>query len=428
MANTVRTPSQEDLLKQALAEREIEIDLLLETSKALSIDFDIPGLLQTIADRARKLLNCKSVLIPILDKECTEYTYMAVSGEHSSEILGESLPLEFGVCGWVWRHKRAWWHGVLDELDPKERNVWENNARNILLVPLFGKKHFLGGIACMNKEYGVEFTKRDLDLLTLFANQAAIAVENAILYDELNELNNNLEKRVERRTLELKQINKEMEMFSYSVSHDLRAPLRSVLGFSEAILEDYAAELKPEIQDYLGRIHHSAEQMQQLIEALLKLARLRRNPINKEYIDLTKLAAEVIEESKAQQPEARFSLALQENVTALGDMHMLRIVLKNLFGNAIKFSQHSAAPQIEFGTYQKNDEQVYYIRDNGVGFDMANADRLFGAFQRLHSQDEFEGTGIGLATVAQIIHRHEGSIWAESQPNQGATFYFTLGY
>ncbi|NIQ09696.1 MAG: GAF domain-containing protein, partial [Gammaproteobacteria bacterium] len=185
------------------------------------------------------------VLIPLLNKECSEYTYRAGSGEYTDEIIGETLPVDYGVFGWVWRNKRPWWNATIENLAEAEHLLWENQANNLVMVPLIGKKHFLGGITCINKTDGTAFTQRDLDLLMLFANQAAIAVENAMLYAELQELNNSLEKRVEQRTAELQQLNREMEGFSYSVSHDLRAPLRSILGFSEAIREDFGEFLPP---------------------------------------------------------------------------------------------------------------------------------------------------------------------------------------
>lgn len=428
MLNTVKKTTEEEQLRLDLAEREAELKLLLEVSQALSMEFDISQLLQIIADRVRTFTHTRTVLIPILNKECNEYRYRAGSGEYVDEIVGETLPINYGVCGWVWHNKRPWWNGVIETLPETERLLWENQANNLVMVPLIGKKHFLGGITCMNKTDGTAFTQRDLDLLMLFANQAAIAVENAMLYAELQELNNSLEKRVEQRTVELQQLNREMEGFNYSVSHDLRAPLRSILGFSAAIREDFGEILPPEANNYFQRISHSAEKMQNLIEALLKLAHLRRSPINKEYFDLSDMVLDIVEELRGQYPDLTINLSINKGIFALGDPVLIRIVLDNLLSNAVKFSRLQQPLQIEFGSREESHEQVYFVCDNGVGFDMSNAEHLFTPFHRLHAGSQFEGTGIGLATVAQIVQRHGGRIWAESALNQGSCFYFTLGH
>lgn len=426
MSNTVRRTTEEERLRLALSEREAELKLLLETSQALSMEMDITRLLQIIADKVRNFSHCRSVLIPILNPECTEYIYRAGSGDNVGEIVGQSLPIEYGVCGWVWRNKQPWWNGVIHQLPEEERLRWENQAHNQVMVPLIGKKHFLGGIACMNKIDGTAFNQRDLELLMLFANQAAIAVENAMLYAELQELNSSLEKRVEQRTSELQELYREMEAFSYSVSHDLRAPLRSISGFSQAVVEDYSQQLPPEGRDYLLRVSSSAEKMQKLIEALLKMSRLRNRPVNKQTLNLSEMALEFVEELRNQYPDETIHLTLRGDVAAQGDPELLRIVLFNLLSNAVKFSSQQPVTKIEFGIREQPAEWVYFVRDNGIGFDMAHAEHLFTPFQRLHSDSQFEGTGIGLATVARIIQRHGGRIWADSAPGEGACFYFTL--
>lgn len=212
-------------LESELHDREIEIALLKETAEAVSGELDLQKVLQLVARRARELILAETVLVPILDEGCAQYTYRAGCGKNADEIVGESLPLETGVCGWVWRNKRAWWRGVLDELDESERNKWEKEAGSILLVPLTGKSNFLGGLACINKIGGKDFTKRDLDLLTLFANQVSFAIDNATIFDQLNKakeqleeyqrqlqnLNAELEQRVAERTAELASAIKELE-------------------------------------------------------------------------------------------------------------------------------------------------------------------------------------------------------------------------
>jgi len=243
----------------------------------------------------------------------------------------------------------------------------------------------------------------------------------------LQQVNTLLENRVEVRTAELKRINKELESFSYAVSHDLRAPIRSMIGFSQALLEDYADKLDAEGKDFLQRICNAGANMNQLIDALLKLSRLTQARLNIQKISISDIATSIMEEIQSEQPDLHVKFVIEKNLTAWFDVSLLRIALLNLFTNAIKFSQTKANPLIEFGSLAgPNGTQIFYVRDNGVGFDMQYADRLFGAFQRLHSSAEFEGMGIGLATVARIIHRHHGKIWAEAEVGKGATIYFTL--
>jgi PAS domain S-box-containing protein len=231
-----------------------------------------------------------------------------------------------------------------------------------------------------------------------------------------------------QRAAALEAANRELEAFSYSVSHDLRAPLRSIDGFSLALLEDYGPQLEGDAQDYLHRVRAAAQRMALLIEDLLDLSRVARSELRWEKVALSDLAEDIARELQQAEPQRVAAFVIQPQVTAQGDARLLRLVLENLIGNAWKFTARQPEAIIEFGARAEPDGQVFYVRDNGAGFDMAYAQRLFGAFQRLHDQHEYAGTGIGLATVQRIIHRHQGRVWAESQVGAGATFYFTLGH
>jgi light-regulated signal transduction histidine kinase (bacteriophytochrome) len=231
------------------------------------------------------------------------------------------------------------------------------------------------------------------------------------------------------RAGELEAANRELHAFSYSVSHDLRAPLRSIDGFSLALVEDYGSALDDHARDYLSRIRASAQRMAELIDALLGLSRVTRAELRRVPLDLSALAAAVVAELRQREPERAVEVTLAPGLSAQGDPSLMRNVLENLLGNAWKFTAGCQPARIEFGC-QPDDEapggRVFFVRDNGAGFDMAYADRLFGAFQRLHDQREFPGTGVGLASVQRIIVRHGGRVWAEAAAGTGATFYFTL--
>ena len=234
-------------------------------------------------------------------------------------------------------------------------------------------------------------------------------------------------KDLEDANRELEGANKELEAFSYSVSHDLRAPLRSIDGFSRILLEDYAGKLDEEGEDYLGRVRAASKHMDTLIEDLLDLSRVSRGPLRREVIDLSAVARGIVQKLERSQPERKVRFVAEEGVVAFGDANLLALALENLLGNAWKFTSKKEVATIEFGAAHRNGEVAYYVRDDGAGFDPRYAEKLFGAFQRLHGAEDFEGTGIGLATVARIVHRHGGRVWAEGVVGEGAAFFFTLG-
>ena len=235
-----------------------------------------------------------------------------------------------------------------------------------------------------------------------------------------------LNQRLARDNMALESVNRELESFSYSVSHDLRAPLRSIDGFSKALLEDYADALDETGQDYLKRVRNAAQRMGDLIDDLIKLARVTRSELSHDSVDLSLLARRTAAELQQHEPQRQVDFQIQPDLMVQGDFRLLQIMLENLIGNAWKFTAKKPHALIEFGQIERDGETVYFVRDNGAGFDMAHASKLFGVFQRLHALTEFEGTGIGLATVQRIVYKHGGRVWGEAEQDRGATFYFTL--
>jgi len=244
--------------------------------------------------------------------------------------------------------------------------------------------------------------------------------------DQIQRLNDELEQRVQARTAQLEAANQELEAFSYSVSHDLRAPLRSIRGFSGILLETCQDRLDPTSQDYLRRVDLGARHMGGLIEDLLKLSQVSRGELDRTRLDLSAMARRILAELARSDPGRTVATRVDPDLRAIGDRRLVTLALDNLLRNAWKYTGKRGEARIEFGLAPADGEPVFQVRDNGAGFDMAHAAKLFGAFQRLHSSQEFEGTGIGLAITQRVVHRHGGRIWAHAEPDQGATFSFTL--
>jgi len=278
----------------------------------------------------------------------------------------------------------------------------------------------------LNSQLEVRVAERTAELNAANTNLHRQIAERKRAEEEVKRLNAELEQRVSQRTVQLEAANKDLEAFSYSVSHDLRAPLRAVDGFSEAVLADCAPLLPEKNQRHLQRIRAGAQRMGALIDDLLTFSRLSRLPLARRPADMTKLVRETIEELAPQQEGRKVELRCGDLPLCHGDPALLKQIWVNLLSNALKYTRKRDIASIDIGCKTDSGENVYFVRDNGTGFDMRFAEKLFGVFQRLHRAEDYEGTGVGLAIVQRIVHRHGGRIWVEAQENRGATFYFTL--
>jgi len=412
---------QADRLNENLRRRTQELTALNAASRAMASMLNPQVVLKQVIDEVRRMVGAEGASVLLRDPTGDDMIFAAAAGPYAEGLVNMRVPITIGIAGWVMRERQPALVGDAPS-DPRFSNSTDAitglTTRSVLAVPLKFKGAVWGVIEAINQTSGV-FDEHDCEMLEALAGSAAVAIENAQSYATE-------EQRVIERTAQLKAANQELEAFAYSVSHDLRAPLRSIDGFSRALLQDYADRLDDPGQHYLQRIRAATQQMSQLIDDLLKLSRVTRSEMRREPVDLSALARAIAAELQATQPERQVEWSIAPRLVVNADAHLMRILLNNLMGNAWKFTAKHSTAKIELGTTQQDSQPVYFVRDDGAGFDITYVDKLFGAFQRLHSANEFEGTGIGLATVQRIVHRHGGRVWAKGAVEQGAAVYFTL--
>jgi len=331
------------------------------------------------------------------------------------------------------RERRAVWVEdilVVDSPIPKGqgrlRKAQDFGIRSAFVFPVFVGAEIAGFLEFFSTRKRPPDTEL-LDAINSVASQLARLIERGRTAEKLEQMNLDLEMRVARRTAELEAANEELNSFSYTIAHDMRAPIRAINGFSEMVLQANDGRLDEKSVAHLRRVVAGSRHMSELIDDLLNLARLSRQEMTRCETDLSLLARRAAAALAEAAPERQVELVVQPDINAFCDPGLLRPVLDNLIGNAWKFTGKTAAPRIEFGAETRDGWTAYYVRDNGVGFDMQYVHKLFAPFQRLHHANEFEGTGIGLATVKKIIQRHGGKVWIESAPGVGTTAYFTVG-
>jgi light-regulated signal transduction histidine kinase (bacteriophytochrome) len=299
------------------------------------------------------------------------------------------------------------------------------NIRFLAAFPLTVQSRCLG-MLCLFSHEGYEISERGWNLLQIISAEIALGMQNALLYQEVQQHAETLEEKVRQRTIQLEAANKELESFSYSVSHDLRSPLRGIDGWSHALLEDCFDQVNAQGKKHLDRIRSETQRMGKLIDGLLELSRVSRSEMKRERVDLSETARAIADHLRESEPGRRVEFIIEPSMTAQGDPRLLEIMLTNLLGNAWKFTGRHDSAVIEFGRMEKDGRSFWFVRDDGAGFGMEYARKLFGPFQRLHRSTEFPGNGIGLATVQRIVNRHGGRVWAEAKVEKGATFYFEL--
>jgi signal transduction histidine kinase/FixJ family two-component response regulator len=364
------------------------------------------------------------ILVPTPDGRA-----MRVAGAHGLEPPGgqyEPPAIDPSLSHWVSsaREQLSSWDGSA-ALQAVFEPAFTGRPQGVAL-PMVAGGHFYGILQFSSRAALRRLSAGQVKALDILANTAASAFEADSLLTQLRAVNQDLERRVLDRTRELEASNADLESFSYSVSHDLRAPLRAIDGFCQILVSDYARGIPAEARDLLAKVCAAVARMQRLIDDLLHLARFSRQPLETQHIRMTDLVRRVASSLEHQSQDRRVQLAIADLPDCHGDGSLLEQVLINLLSNAYKFTATRDSARIEVGAFRQDNEQVYFVRDNGVGFDMQHADRLFGVFQRMHSQSQFPGTGIGLSIVQRIIRRHGGQTWAESRPEEGTTLFFSL--
>jgi len=410
-ANQAATAIENARLFRERERRITELSILDEIGQSLSSTLNLEELLETIHRQVSRIFEAANFFIVFYQEGEIEWvsTFQIEHGQRQPVVRHE---LGLGLTGYILRNRKP----ILLHSSAESRAFKEEQgipgvgpqAKSWMGVPLTTADKVVGVMAIQSYEDENLYDHRAMNLFATIGAQVAIAIRNSRLYEETN------------------RANKELEAFSYSVSHDLRAPIRAINGFSHILLNEHSEQLNDEGKKHLKRVGEASQRMGVLIDDMLRLSRVTRSEMKRTVVDLSQLAQVILGELQNEHPDRQVEVVIAPEMKVNADLNLMRILLENLLGNAWKFTQKHPQARIELGVTEKEKQVTYFVRDDGAGFNMAYVNKLFGAFQRLHDVSEFEGTGIGLATVQRIIHRHGGLVWAEAGVEQGAAFYFTL--
>lgn len=401
-------------MRDSFERREIALRRLVTAVQDLSLARSLDDIRAIVRRAARELTGADGATFVLRDGDLCHYVDEDAIGPLWK---GQRFPMSACISGWAMLNRRA---AAIEDIfaDPRiPVDAYRPTfVKSLAMVPIRTREP----IGAIGNYWASRHAPREdeVELLQALADATSVAMENVRVHDEL-------EDRVRARTAELEQAYRELESFSYSVSHDLRAPLRSIEGFSRLLAEDAAARLSASDLRTLERVQNGCSRMSTLIDNLFGLARVATTEPARRPVDLAALAREAAERLGREHPERRVEFSASD-AHAEADPGLLLVAFENLLGNAWKFTAGREAARVEFGVEHRGDKDIFFVRDDGAGFDSASATGLFEPFHRFHSADKFQGTGIGLATVARVIRRHGGRIWAESSPGKGAAFYFTL--
>jgi signal transduction histidine kinase/CheY-like chemotaxis protein len=422
------------VLTRALATRRLRAEnirlreavSIYELSRAITHGLEHDEVIQRVLDAASQQHDAGAVCILIPVGDARELRVAGSRGVDVPWAQEERLELNASIVQWVSiaREQLSIWDGS-GPLPAVFEHPFGSRCRGAAL-PIVAGGDFYGILTFSSRAMPRRLSPGQVKALDILANTTASALEGASLVAQLRAMNQELEQRVQDRTRELEASNADLESFSYSVSHDLRAPLRAIDGFCQIFLSDYGSDMSHEARDVLAKVSAGAARMQRLIDDLLHLARFSQQPLDTQSVPMTDLVRRVVSNLEHQWRDRHIQLQITDLPDCRGDGSLLEQVLTNLLSNAFKFTATRDSARIEVGAFRQSTEQVYFVRDNGVGFDMKHADKLFGVFQRLHPESQFPGTGIGLSIVHRIIRRHGGRTWAESRPQEGTTLYFSL--
>lgn len=428
MLALVRDITQRKQIEQTQQRAAKRLETLRKIDEAILKANSPEAIAQEALNHLTELIPTKRASVTLFDLDKREVLFLASLGPGpQGDGIRSALPLD-STFGSIEALKQGRVHRFDNEdMLPTEvitKKLKQAGLRYGVNVPLIANGELIGTLNLASDQ--PPLSEGDEDIANEVAGSLAIAIQQARLYEQIKRHASELERRVIERTTELESANEELESFSYTVSHDLRSPLRSIDGFSHLLMDDYSDKLDETAKEYLARVRHASQRMGNLIDDLLALARVGRQQLNFSKVNLSEMVRQISARLQDSEPARRCTWKIAPHLSARADSSLIYIVLDNLLSNAWKYTSKVSHAHIEVGVLNENRQSVFYVSDNGAGFDIKYADKLFVPFQRLHQANEFEGTGVGLATVQRIIRRHGGQIWAESEPGKGSRFYFTV--